>query len=272
MALRTRHWQDLTWPEFETLPKDTVAILQTGAMEQHGPHLPVSVDATINEGVLNRALSLLDPEVPALVLPIQKVGCSVEHLRFPGTITSTPETLIALWTEIGESVARAGVKKMLFLNSHGGQPQIIDIVCRRLRIRETMFCVNAQWSRLGRPEGLVDSQEGRYGIHAGYVETSVMLRLDPANCKPKLARDFRNRWIGLENQFATLTPEGTMGFGWQAQDLHPAGAVGNAARATAEDGEKFLAFAGAKVAGLIGDIARFDREAWLINQRDQHGS
>ncbi len=272
MALRTRYWQDLTWPEFETLPKDTVAILQTGAMEQHGPHLPVSVDATINEGVLARALTLLDAEVPALVLPIQKVGCSVEHLRFPGTITSTPETLISLWTEIGESVARAGVKKLLFLNSHGGQPQIIDIVCRRLRIREGMFCVNAQWSRLGKPEGLVDSLEGRYGIHAGYVETSLMLRLDPGNCKPELARDFRNRWIGLENQFATLTPEGTMGFGWQAQDLHPAGAVGNAARATAEDGEKFLAFAGDKVAGLIRDMARFDLDAWLIQQRDQHGS
>ncbi len=272
MALRTRYWQDLTWPEFEQLPADTVAILQTGAMEQHGPHLPVSVDVTINEGMLNRALSLLDPEVPALVLPMQKVGCSVEHLRFPGTITSTPETLIALWTEIGESVARAGVKKMLFLNSHGGQPQIIDIVCRRLRIKADMFCVNAQWSRLGKPEGLVDSLEGRYGIHAGFVETSVMLALDAENCRMEHARDFRNRWIGLENQFATLTPEGTMGFGWQAQDLHPAGAVGNAARATAGDGEKFLAFSGQKIADLIRDISRFDRAAWVNNQRDQYGA
>ena len=219
-----------------------------------------------------RALSLLDAEVPALVLPIQKVGYSVEHLRFPGTITSTPETLIALWTEIGESVARAGVRKLLFLNSYGGQPQIIDVVCRRLRIKADMFCVNAQWSRLGMPEGLIDSLVGRYCIHAGYVETSVILALDPGNCKPELARDFRNRWIGLENQFATLTPEGTMGFGWQAQDLHPAGAVGDASRATAEGGEKFLAFAGDKVAGLIADMARFNLDAWLVQQRDAHGS
>ena len=272
MALRTRYWQDLTWPEFEQLPAGTVAVLQTGAMEQHGPHLPVSVDATINEGVLKRALELLDPDVPVLVLPIQRVGCSVEHLRFPGTITSTPETLIALWTEIGESVARAGVKKMLFLNSHGGQPQIIDIVCRRLRIREGMFCVNAMWSRLGKPPGLVDDLEGRFGIHAGYVETSLMLRLDPDNCLMEHARDFRNRWIGASNQFGTLTLEGTMGFGWEAQDLHPAGAVGDAARATAEDGEKFLAFAADKVAELMRDMVRFDHQAWKIEQRDARGS
>ncbi len=134
-----RRWQDLAWTDFATLSPDTVVVLPVAAIEQHGPHLPVSVDATINQGILTAALALLPAEAPVLVLPAQVVGLSVEHTKFPGTLTGSAETLLALWTEIGESVARAGVRRLVIFNSHGGQPQLVDLVCRRLRIRERMF-------------------------------------------------------------------------------------------------------------------------------------
>ena len=262
--LSSRFWQDLAWTEFRRLPPDTVAVLPIAAIEQHGPHLPVSVDTTINQGVVAAALERLAADCPVLVLPTQAVGCSVEHIRFPGTLTSTPETLIALWTEIGESVARAGVRRLILVNSHGGQPQIMDIVCRRLRGSVRLFAVGCMWSRLGRPEGVVlTPEEAQHGIHAGLVETSMLRALRPDLVRMEHAANFRSAWIGKGNGFTTLVPEGAVGFGWEAQDLNPHGALGDAASATAELGGRFLDHAGTRLAALIGEVRRFDLEDWL---------
>ncbi|MEA2741496.1 MAG: creatinine amidohydrolase, partial [Acetobacteraceae bacterium] len=175
----SKNWQDLTWANFRALPDDAVAVLPVAAVEQHGPHLPVSVDATINAGILARALALLPEGATVLALPMQVVGLSVEHVRFPGTLTLSAETLIAVLTEIGRSVDRAGVRRLVILNTHGGQPQVVDIVCRRLRASD-MFAVNCMASRLGLPPDIVLSpDEQRHGIHGGLVETSLMLHLRP---------------------------------------------------------------------------------------------
>lgn len=262
MTLPSRFWVDLPWPAFRSLPADTIAVLPVASIEQHGPHLPVSVDTTINEGVVARTLAKLAPDFPVLVLPTQKVGCSVEHLRFPGTITSTPETLIALWTEIGDSVARAGVKRLVMINSHGGQVQIMEIVARRLRIKHDMLVVPCMWSRMGMPAGMVAPLESRYGIHAGHVETAVMLALQPDRVDMSKARDFRSAWMVAENEFPHLVPGGAA-LAWQAQDLNPAGAVGDATLATAADGERILDFAATKIAALLDEVRRFDAAGWV---------
>ena len=261
--LPTRRWQDLPWTAFPNLPADTVAVLPVAAIEQHGPHLPVSVDRVINEGVVARTLALLPDALPVLVLPTQAVGLSVEHVRFPGTLTASAETLVALWTEIGESVARAGVRKLVLLNSHGGQPQVVDIVCRRLRARAGMFAVACTWSRLGYPEGMVGATEARHGIHGGFVETSLMLHLAPSRVDMAKARNFRSRWIEREDRFSALTPEGAVGFGWETQDLHPAGALGDAGTATAEAGARLLDHAAARLATLLREVHGLDLDDWL---------
>jgi creatinine amidohydrolase len=265
MSLPTRLWRELPWTAFDSLPPDTVAVLPVGAIEQHGPHLPVAVDSVINEGVVARTLAKLPDDFPVLVLPTQMVGCSVEHLRFPGTLTSTPETLITLWTEIGASVARAGVKRLVLLNSHGGQLQIMDIVARRLRIEAELFCVGAMWSRMGMPAGLVPPLEARYGIHAGFVETSVMLALRPDLVDMAKAQDFRSAWMVAENAAPHLIPGGGAAIAWQAQDLNPAGAVGDASRATAAAGEAILDHAAEKLAAMLEEVRQFDVAAWLGN-------
>jgi creatinine amidohydrolase len=270
MSLASRFWADLPWPAFRSLPADTVAVLPIAAIEQHGPHLPVSVDSTINAGVVARVLEKLAPDCPALFLPMQSIGCSVEHLRFPGTITSTPETLMALWTDIGRSVARAGVRRLIMLNSHGGNQQIMEVICRRLRIECGLFAVSCMWSRMGKPPGLLSEAEQRYGIHAGQNETAVMLRLAPHLVDMAKARDFRSAWMQAENAAPHLLPGGGAAPAWQAQDLNPAGAVGNSALATPEDGEAMLDFAADRIAALIEEVRRFDAAAWVGREPDPH--
>jgi creatinine amidohydrolase len=258
-----RHWQDLTWTDFRTLPQDAVAILPVAAVEQHGPHLPVSVDATINAGVLARALELVSPDATVLALPMQSVGLSVEHVRFPGTLTLSPETLIAVLTEIGRSVARAGVRRLVIFNSHGGQPQVVDIVCRRLRA-DTMFAVNCMASHLGLPHGIVLSRdEQRHGFHGGLVETSLMLHLRPDLVRMEHAADFRSAWLAMESEMSLLTPEGGVGFGWETQDLHPMGALGEASAASAAIGAVVLEHQAARFATLLQEVRCFDLDGWM---------
>jgi creatinine amidohydrolase len=259
MPLPSRYWQDLPWPEFRRLPPDTIAVLPVGAMEQHGPHLPIAVDTAINQGIVARTLEKLPADAPVLVLPTQAVGLSVEHIRFPGTLTGSVESLFALWTEIGESVARAGVRRLLILNSHGGQPQVVEMVCRRLRGRARMFAVGCMWSRLGKPDGLDDPG----GIHGGLIETSLMLRIAPEHVDMTQARNFRNAWLDQETAFPAMRPEGPIGFGWETQDLNADGALGDASRATAAIGERVLDFAAGRVAALLEQMRRFDIDAWL---------
>jgi creatinine amidohydrolase len=257
----TRYWQDLSWSDFAGLPANTVAVLPVAAIEQHGPHLPVSVDATINAGILDRALALLPAECVALALPMQSVGLSVEHVRFPGTLTLSAATLLSVLAEIGRSVRRAGVRRLVLFNSHGGQPQVLDIVARQLR-PEGMFVVNCQWNRLGLPVTL-DPVEQRYGIHGGLVETSLMLHLRPDLVDMERAENFRSAWLEHEAANSVLSPEGAVGFGWETQDLHPKGALGDASSASAALGGQILEFAAARLATLLGEISQFDVETWL---------
>jgi creatinine amidohydrolase len=259
----SRNWQDLAWTDFAALPGDAIAVLPVAAVEQHGPHLPVSVDATINAGILARALDLAPPALTVLALPMQSVGLSVEHVRFPGTLTLSAETLIALLVEIGRSVRRAGVRRLVFLNSHGGQPQAIDLAARQLRA-DGLFAVNCHWGRLGKPPGVtIDPLERRHGFHGGLVETSLMLHLRPDLVRMEHATDFRSAWIAEEARFSVLTPEGAIGFGWETQDLNEAGALGNAAAATAAIGEAILEHAAARLVQLWDEVRRLDVVEWM---------
>jgi len=259
----SRDWQDLAWTDFRSLPDDAVAILPVAAIEQHGPHLPVSVDATINAGLLTRALTLVPPDATVLALPMQSVGLSVEHVRFPGTLTLSAETLIAVLSEIGRGVRRAGVRRLVVLNSHGGQPQVVDIVCRRLR-GEGMFAVGCLAGRLGLPAEVTISRDERvHGIHGGLIETSLMLHLAPDRVRMDRAIDFRSAWLEREATTSVLTPEGGIGFGWETQDLHPAGALGDARSATAQLGSAILQHQAAQLAKLLQEVRRLDIDRWM---------
>jgi creatinine amidohydrolase len=251
-------WQDLATTDFRTLdPERAVALLPVAAIEQHGPHLPVAVDALINEGIVRRTLELLPEGTPVLVLPMTAVGKSDEHLAYAGTLTLRAETLGRVWLELGRSVRRAGVRKLVFLNSHGGQPQVMQIVARELRVVHDMLAVACSWFAMGLPEGLFDAQEIRHGIHGGAIETSMMLALRPDLVRMDAARAFVPSSVEAEREFPRLVSLGFAGFGWQTQDLHPAGACGDATRASAEAGRRCLEHAAAALAELLLEVVHF---------------
>jgi creatinine amidohydrolase len=259
--MRRRYWQDMTTEEFAALDGTRViALLPVAAIEQHGPHLPVSTDACINQGILAHALELMPDDLPVTVLPMLPVGKSDEHLGFPGTLTLSAETLIRLWTEVGLSVARAGVRKMVLFNSHGGQPQVMDIVARDLRVRFGMLVVAYSWYAAGVPSGLFDPDEVRHGIHAGAIETSMMQHLRPDLVRLDLAANFRPLMAELSLDYRHLSPTGAGRLAWMAQDLHPSGACGDATDADGGRGSALVEHAARTLIELLSEIDRYPLE------------
>src|SRR5512140_473424 len=187
----SRFWADLSTTDFAGLdPAGTVAVLPLGATEQHGPHLPLAVDQVLVDGVIAAAMPHLPAALPVLFLPTQPIGYSPEHSGFAGTLTVSAATLIAAWIELGECVARAGVRKLLLLNAHGGQVSLMDIVARELRGRCKMIVYSCSWWNLPLGEsvtGLFSPEEHRFGVHAGEIETSMMLALRPQDVRMSLA-------------------------------------------------------------------------------------
>ncbi len=265
--MTTSHfWADWTTADFAQLRANgdiarTIAVLPVAATEQHGPHLPLSVDTVLVEGVLKAALSALPAHMKVLVLPTQVVGLSPEHARFPGTLTLKLETIVRLWTDIAESVAATGVNKLVLLNSHGGNVSVMDVVARDLRSRLDLLVYSVSWFNLplqdqrgGDVNALFSPQEHRFGIHGGEIETSMMLALDPQHVDMAQAQNFASTAQVRAAQFGILGNGKSAKLGWQMQDYNPAGAVGNAANASCEKGQALLNAAALALAKLLAEI------------------
>ncbi len=154
-------------------------------------------------------------------------------------------------------MARAGFRKLVILNSHGGQPQIVDIVARDLRVRLGMLVVTAGTYALGKPEGLFSAEEAHFGIHAGEIETSMMMHLRPEAVRRDRLANFPSGAAEIERDYELLRAEGGVGMGWMTQDLNPDGAVGDASRADAERGRLCVEFEGERLALLLQEVSRY---------------
>ncbi len=251
-------WTDMRAPDFKTDTSNWIAVLPIAAVEQHGPHLPVGVDTLIGNGQVRRVIELLPEGLPVTFLPTQAVGKSNEHISSPGTLTLNWDTVTKAWLEIGDSVARAGIRKMIIVTSHGGNVPIMDIIARELRVRYNMLVVATGWSRFGQPAGVFGDFEFTYGIHGGEIETSLMLALHPELVDMNEAEDFRSLQLNLIQEMKHLRAHGQMQFGWKAQDLNPKGTVGNATLATPEKGQLSLDHAANGFIELLKDVNSFD--------------
>ncbi|HTV70449.1 MAG TPA: creatininase family protein [Rhizobiaceae bacterium] len=266
MAKATRRvwWGDYKATEYAKIdPEKTIAVLPLAAIEQHGPHLPVSTDTSIMQGMLETVIAKLPANLDIRILPIQSVGKSNEHLYAPGTLTLSPLAAVQSWAELGASVARAGVRKIVFVNSHGGNEEMMGIVTRELRVAFNMLAVKTSWSRFGTPAGLYSDAENRYGIHGGDLETSLMLHFRPELVDMKQAKDFRSNVEKAEKTFDLLRHTGTHAFAWIATDLNPAGVVGNAAAATREKGRVTATYQADGFVALLKDVAKARLKDWL---------
>ena len=244
-------------------PEKTIVVLPVAAIEQHGPHLPVSTDTTIMNGMLETVIARLPDDLDIRILPVQAVGKSNEHLHAPGTLTLTPLAAIQSWADLGASVARAGVRKIVFANSHGGNEEIMGIVARELRVAFKMLAVKTSWSRFGRPAGLYSNMEDRFGIHGGDFETSVMLHFRPDLVDMSKAEDFPSSVERAEREFELLRPTGTHAFAWIASDLNPNGVVGEASRATAEKGRLTAEHQADGFIRLLKDVRKANLSEWV---------
>ncbi len=248
--MSARDWADLRAPDFTALDPATVAVLPFAAIEQHGPHLPVGTDTLIAEGMLDALRAACPADLALLILPVQAVGKSNEHLWAAGTLSLSAETALRAWTEIGLSVARAGVPRIVLANAHGGNVDLLSILARELRVQAGMLAVRTQWGAFGAPDVLFSPRETAFGIHGGDRETSLMLAFRPETVDMAAARDFRSA-----AEDAPIPPVGPTALGWIATDLSPDGVVGEAHLATAAKGRALAAHQAAGFVAMARQLA-----------------
>jgi creatinine amidohydrolase len=258
-AAPRRFWSQLTTRDFAALdPATTVAVLPLGATEQHGPHLPLGVDSTLVDGIVAATLPLIPDQLSALFLPTQHIGLSPEHANFPGTLTLSSGTLLRLWQEIGAGVARAGVRKLVFFNAHGGHTGAMDIAARELRAAHGLIVYSVSWFNLplGEAGAQFSADEHRFGVHAGEIETSMMMALAPEQVAMAAAQDFGSASRQRAADYPILGNGRSAKLGWAMEDYNITGAAGNAAAATAPRGEAVVDAAARALALLLAEVAR----------------
>ncbi|KKW69046.1 creatininase [Lampropedia cohaerens] len=261
-------WADLGTRDFQLrqgtqLLRRTVAVLPLGATEQHGPHLPLMVDSAITDGIVACALQRLQamPQAerpPALFLPLQPVGYSPEHASFPGTLTLSANTVLALWRDIGASVAAAGVRRLLLFNSHGGHVAPMDMVARELRRAHGLLVYSCHWFNLPRgdaPALQTSAWEQRFGVHAGEEETAILLHLHPELVDMQQAAHFRSNSETRARAYPVAGNGRSAKLGWMMEDYNACGAAGNAAAATPEKGQALVDNAARQLLALLQEIS-----------------
>jgi creatinine amidohydrolase len=273
MSTPGRDWSEIDWSAVDKkAAAQWIAVLPLAATEQHGPHLPLETDVLIGEAYLARVRELLPAALPATFLPIQKVGISTEHIDFPGTLTLSTEAALREWTALGECVARAGLKKLVIITSHGGNSAAMTLVAQDLRAHHGLLAVSTSWSRLSAAEDLFPAEEVRHGIHGGAVETSIILARYREQVRMEAIADFRPASIAMERDFRWLSTQRPAPFAWQAQDLHPSGAVGNATLASAEKGERLIDQGARCFIELLEDVDKFEVKQLAAEPRKSPGS
>lgn len=241
---------------------DTIAILPVAATEAHGPHLPASTDCDIAEGHISALASYLSSPIDAVVLPIQRIGASREHLWAEGTQSRDEGELIAEWFGVAGKWAEAGGRRLVIVSSHGGNTPVVESVVLKARAELGLLAVSTAWMRFGMPEGVFDERERRYGIHGGAIETSLMLHYFPDRVDMTRAGNFGSALETIEAEMTHLSAYGRHRFGWLSSDLNRLGVVGDARAAGAERGAAMADHILEGFAQLLDDVARFDL-SWL---------
>jgi len=251
------YWADMTALDFSTDTDGWIAVLPTAAVEQHGPHLPLATDTLIGEGMVKTVVERLPDDLPASFLPVQSIGKSNEHIAYRGTLTLSWETAIKAWLEIATSVARAGVRRMVFVNSHGGNTAMLDVVTRELRVRFDMLAVHTAWHRFG-DNALLSEHERTYGIHGGTMETALIRHFRPDLVREEHIADFPSAEETLRADHRYLSAHGRHAFAWKAGDLNPNGVVGDATKATAAMGKQLAEHAADGFIDFLKEVAKVD--------------
>ena len=209
-------------------------MLPVAAVEQHGPHLPVGVDAYIMQGLLCELCRSASNTDHFLILPVQAIGKSNEHLPSAGTISLDASLALSTWIQLGAAVEAAGLRHLLIISSHGGNRDVSNIAARELRVRYGLHTGTVHWSDFGFPEGLYSRDDIAWDIHGGEIETSLMLYFRPDLVDMSKAEVFENQLVSkIKKAGRAVEP---IKLGWKIGDVNPKGAVGDATRAQCDKG------------------------------------
>lgn len=234
------------------------AVLPVAAVEQHGPHLPLGTDAIIADAMVAAVIERLPEAAQVTFLPTLRVGCSGEHASFPGTLDLGgdlgAQTLLAL----GRGLGASGFRRLVIVSAHGGNTPAMETAALALRRACGMLVATCGWMRFGVPAGLLPEAEVASGIHGGAVETSLMLHLRPDLVRVEAVAAFASLQTVLEEEGRRLRAHGRFGFGWLAEDLNPAGVVGDASLATAAIGAAVIGHQADGFIELLADVLAFD--------------
>ena len=251
-------WEHLEPPLAPDDAASCIAVLPLGAHEQHGPHLPPQTDTMIADALVAAMAKAMPDDLCVAFLPTEPVGYSIEHAGLGETVTLSWQEAVQRWIDTAEMLHRNGVRKFLMLNAHGGNSPLMTIVATEARVRFGMLAVATSWTRFGVPPDTISDRERAFGIHAGEIETSVMLALRPDLVDMAKARSFPSFQEELYHSAQFLRAYGPHAFGWAMRDLNPQGATGNAAAATAEAGRRLIDHAVAGLIALLRDMNAFD--------------
>ena len=250
-----RNFAYLNWKQVDSLPREsTLLVLPTAAIEQHGPHLPLATDTLINNLLLGHALEKIPSELPVYALPPVHYGKSNEHIGFPGTLSVSASTFMAVLRDLGASLSSAGFKKLVLYNTHGGNTSLIDVMARDLRAEFGLRTFALHGSG-GIPFEGLNPQERAYGFHAGEVETSFLLASVP---------ELVDRSAYTVNYIADITrpellkPENAPAvFAWLTRDIAPSGVLGDPRPATPENGARWIDEAATRLAAALETMFRY---------------
>lgn len=244
---------------------DSVVLLPIGAIEQHGPHLPLDTDALLAEAAAAALAEEPPPGVDLWRLPTLAYSASAEHLFAAGTMSLTEETFLAVLDDLGRSVAALPTRRLAILNGHGGNTALLRVACRQLRLRYGLltFLVHPVLSAdHGGPRG-EDGEDG-LGCHANCGETSLLLHLHPERVRMERAVANVPRWLA---DYQHVGLGGGVTFGWSAGDFGPSGVIGDPTRATAARGAELWAGVLAQLRAALTEVARFDFPASVLSGR-----
>ena len=251
-----RNFAYLTWKQVDALDREeTLLVLPTAAIEQHGHHLPLATDTLLNNYMLGKALALLPAEMPIYALPPICYGKSNEHIAFAGTLSVSASTFMAVIRDLGASLAASGFKKLVLFNTHGGNAALVDVMARDLRAEFGLRTFTLFGSGGAAFEGL-NPQEKAYGFHAGEAETALLL-----SATPELVHtdQYTVNYIADISTPELLKPEfSSANFAWLTRDIAESGVLGDPTPATAENGEKWIAAAAARVAEALTAMYRYE--------------
>ena len=251
MIGRQRRYADLTTVEAARVGvEDPIAVIPAGAIEPHGPHLPLATDLLVAEHVAARAVAAAgEAGVDAWLMPALGYTKSDEHANLTGALWISGETLFRQVVELGSALRASGFGRVLFVNCHGGNSALLEVALRELRRRSGL----RTFLYAGRAEP--GPTELGMGIHAGWAETSMMLHLHP-ELVDMSAADARvpDGIAGCEHIGFT----GPVKFGWLADDLSDTGVIGDPTGADADTGVRLVARHVETVVGALGEIAAFD--------------